>query len=251
MGLHQGSVPLDTLTSPIQGEVTWCILFTDDIVVIDEIRGGVNVRLEVWRLESKGFKLSRTNTEYLECKFSDETEGADVKVRLDTQVIHKRASFKYLGSIIEGNSKIDEDVTHYIGAEWMKWRLAFSILCDKNVPPKLKVKFYIVIVRPTMLYGAEIDKIRNEDIRYKVEVASMEAKMREARPRWFGHVKRRSIDAPVRRCERLALGGLKGGKIRPQKYWGEVIRQDLALLQFIEDMSLDRKVWRSRIRVEG
>ncbi|XP_060203092.1 uncharacterized protein LOC132631539 [Lycium barbarum] len=70
MGLHQGSalslflfvVAMDALTSHIQGEVPWCMLFADDIVFIDELRSGVNTRLEVWRqtLESKGFKLSRT-----------------------------------------------------------------------------------------------------------------------------------------------------------------------------------------------
>lgn len=50
-------------------------------------------------------------------------------------------------------------------------------LCDKNVPPILKGKFYKVDVRPAMLYGAE--RIKNEDIQDKVEVASMVNKMRD------------------------------------------------------------------------
>lgn len=35
--------------------------------------GGVNEKLDVWRqtLSSKGFRLRRTKTEYMECKFSD------------------------------------------------------------------------------------------------------------------------------------------------------------------------------------
>ncbi|KAF3628760.1 putative Ribosomal protein S9 [Capsicum annuum] len=73
-------------------------------------------------------------------------------------------------------------------------------------------------------------------------------KIREARLRWFGHVKRRGVDAPVRRCERLALDGFKRGRGRPKKYWGEVIRRDMEQLQLTEDMTLDRKVWRTRIR---
>lgn len=32
--------------------------------------------------------------------------------------------------------------------------------------------------------------------------------------------------------------------------WGEVIRQDLVQLQLIQDMTLDMKLWRSRITVE-
>ncbi|PHU18818.1 hypothetical protein BC332_09969 [Capsicum chinense] len=53
------------------------------------------------------------------------------------------------------------------------------------------------------------DRIRNEVIRDKVGVTSVEAKMREARLRWFGHMMQRSTDAPVRRCERLARDGFR------------------------------------------
>ncbi|XP_060184057.1 uncharacterized protein LOC132613816 isoform X1 [Lycium barbarum] len=289
MGLHQGSalspflfaLVMDRLTRQIQGEVPWCMLFADDIVLIDETRSGVNAKLEDWRhtLESKGFKLSRTKTEYLECKFSETPQEVGVEVRLGAQAIQKKSSFKYLGSIMQGNGEIDDDVTHRIGVGWMKWRLASGVLCDKKVPPQLKGKFYRVVVRPAMLYGAECwpvkishvqkmkvaemrmlrwmcghtrsDRIRNEAIRDKVGVASVEDKMREMRLRWFGHVKRRDIDAPVWRCERLAMDGFRRGRGRPKKYWGEVIRQDMTQLQLTEDMTLDRKVWRTHIRVEG
>ncbi|WMV29994.1 hypothetical protein MTR67_023379 [Solanum verrucosum] len=233
MGLHQGSVlspflfalVMDELTRSIQERVPWCMLFADDIVLIDETRDRVNARLEVWRqtLESKGFRLSRTKTEYLGCKFSDALDEADVDVRLATQIIPKKESFKYLGS-----------------------RLASGVLCDKKIPPRLKGKFYRVVVRPALLYGAECwpiknshvqkihvaemrmlrwmcghtrsDKIRNEVIREKVGVASVVDKLREARLRWFGHVKRRCADAPVRRCEGLVVEGTRRGRGRPKKY---------------------------------
>ena len=57
--------------------------------------------------------------------------------------------------MIQGNGEIDEDVSHRIGAGWLKWRLTSGILCDKKVSPKLKVKFYRVVVHPAMLYRAE------------------------------------------------------------------------------------------------
>ena len=71
-------------------------------------------------LESKGFRLSRTKTKYLECKFSEVSQEDGVVVKLDSQVIQKRENFKYLGSIIQGNDEINEDVTHHIGARWLK-----------------------------------------------------------------------------------------------------------------------------------
>ena len=82
-------------------------------------------------------------------------------------------------------------------------------------------------------------------------MASVEDKMREGILRWFGHMMKRGTDAQVHRCERLALDGFRRSRGRPKKYWREVIRQDMGLLQLSEDMTLDRKVRRSRIRVEG
>jgi len=50
------------------------------------------------------------------------------------------------------------------------------------------------------------DKVKNEDIRTKIGVASIEEKMRENCLRWFGRVRCRPTDAPVRRVERINLG---------------------------------------------
>lgn len=57
-----------------------------------------------------------------------------------------------------------------------------------------------------------MDQIKNEVICDIVGVVPMDEKMREARLRWFGHMKRRSVDAPIRRCERLLVLGLQRSK---------------------------------------
>ena len=46
-------------------------------------------------------------------------------------------------------------------------------------------------------------KIRNEDIRGKIGVTSIEDKIRDARLCLFGHIRRRPMDVPVRRCETI------------------------------------------------
>ncbi|XP_059285200.1 uncharacterized protein LOC132038565 [Lycium ferocissimum] len=130
--------------------------------------------MEVWRqtLESKDFRLSRTMTKYVECKFSAVTSDADVEGRLDSQVALKRESLKYLGAIIQGDREIDEDVTHRIGVGWLRWRLATGVLCDKKVPSRLKNKFYKVVVRPTKLYGVEYWPVKNSHVQ-KMKVTKM------------------------------------------------------------------------------
>ena len=84
---------------------------------------------------------------------------------------------------------------------------ASGVLCDRRIPLRLKGRVYRMVVRPTLLYGAECwpvkkfhvqrmriaemrmirwicghtrrDKIRNEVIRGKIGVTSIEDKMRE------------------------------------------------------------------------
>ncbi|XP_070005739.1 uncharacterized protein [Nicotiana sylvestris] len=95
------------------------------------------------------------------------------------------------------------------------------------------------------------DKIRNEVIRDMMGLAPVKDKLRESRLRWFRHVKRRDIAAPVKRSERLTVASLRKGRGRSKKYWSEVIRQDMSMLQLTEDLTFDRKVWKTSIRVEG
>jgi len=57
IGLHQGSAlspflfakVMDEFTRAIQDEIPWCMLFVDNIFLVDETRAGVNVKLELWR----------------------------------------------------------------------------------------------------------------------------------------------------------------------------------------------------------
>ena len=88
------------------------------------------------------------------------------------------------------------------------------------------------------------DWLRNEIIRKKVEVTSIEDKMRESRLRWFGHVRRRPSDAPVRRIEKLRSDDIARGRGRPKKTWMRVSEEDMRILGIEENMALDRTKWR-------
>jgi hypothetical protein len=59
IGLYQGStlspylfaLVMDEVTRDIQGSIPWCMLFTDDVVLVDESRTGVDQKLELWNEE--------------------------------------------------------------------------------------------------------------------------------------------------------------------------------------------------------
>jgi hypothetical protein len=88
---------MDEVTRDIQGGIPWCMLFTDDVVLVDESGTGVDQKLELWRrtLEAKYFRLSRSKIEYMKCDFSATTQ-VEGDVRLNDQVIPKKDTFHYL-----------------------------------------------------------------------------------------------------------------------------------------------------------
>jgi hypothetical protein len=97
------------------------MLFTDDVVLVDDSRTGVDRKLKLWRqtLKAKGFRLSRFKTEYMKCDFSATTQE-EGDVRLDGQAIPKKDTFCYLGSMLQKDGDIDEDVSNRIKADWLK-----------------------------------------------------------------------------------------------------------------------------------
>ena len=88
----------------------------------------------------------------------------------------------------------------------------------------------------------KIDRIRNELIRDIAEVAPIEDKMRETRFNWFSHMKRRNVDAHVRRCRSINILIDRGDK-GSLKILNEVIRQNLKVLRLMEDITQDRRLW--------
>ncbi|PKA50366.1 isoleucyl-tRNA synthetase [Apostasia shenzhenica] len=68
------------------------------------------------------------------------------------------------------------------------------------------------------------DRMRNEYIQKKVGVAPIEDKLRESRLRWFGHLNRRPIEAPVRKIELLDFAHV-------QKEEGDQRRHDKKLYE--------------------
>ncbi|KAL6504546.1 hypothetical protein OROGR_026469 [Orobanche gracilis] len=255
------------------------MMFADDIVLIDETKVGVQQKLELWRdtLEARGFRLSRSKTEYMECRFSENSDREAGMITFDGKAVHGSTFFRYLGSIIQKDGELDGDVAHRIKAGWLKWKSATGVLCDPDMPHRLKGKFYRTAIRPALLYDTECwavkqchvqkmnvaemrmlrwmcghtkkDRLRNEVIREKVRVASIEDKMMENRLRWFGHVRRRPVDAPVRRLESWRTINTVKGRGRPKKTWIKLIENDMQFLGIGESMAMERQIWKERIRV--
>ena len=66
--------------------------------------------------------MSKSKTEYMECRFSKQRSSDGSVVKLGEQEIPVDDCFKYLESIIQKDGEIDGDVNHKIKVGWMKWK---------------------------------------------------------------------------------------------------------------------------------
>uniref|UniRef100_A0A0A9HKX9 Uncharacterized protein n=1 Tax=Arundo donax TaxID=35708 RepID=A0A0A9HKX9_ARUDO len=65
------------------------------------------------------------------------------------------------------------------------------------------------------------DQVRNDDIRGRVGVASIEEKLVQHSLRWFGHIQRRPPEAPVHYGRLKRTDNVKRGRNRPNLTWEE------------------------------
>ena len=94
-----------------------------------------------------------------------------------------------------------------------------------------------------------MDKVRNKDIRNLVGVAPIEDKMRENHLRWFGHIRHRVMDVPVRKIEKIDIERGKILRGKPKMTWVEVVKKDMKLLELKKRMLADKNDWKRRIHV--
>jgi Reverse transcriptase (RNA-dependent DNA polymerase) len=109
IGLHQRSalspyiftLVMDKVTNDIQRDIFWCILFANNVMLIDESRIKVDQKLELWRhtLKLKYFRLSRTKTEYMRCQFNANNTN-DEDISLDEQVVSMKDTFQYFKTML-------------------------------------------------------------------------------------------------------------------------------------------------------
>ena len=70
------------------------------------------------------------------------------------------------------------------------------------------------------------DKIRNEYVRGTAKIAKLGNKLREARLRWYGHVKRREEGYVGKRMMEMVVPGRRK-RGRPRRKWMHLAKEDM------------------------
>ena len=138
------------------------MLFADDLAVVTDTEGEMQMRWLGWQIgmERKGLKVNIGEMEVM----VSSRKGTQVKIK-DSQGTSLRQvnKFKYLGVTISEEGRSEESVRARVSAAWGKWRGISGVICDKNMPRKLKINLYMTVIRPVLLYGAECWPVRKKE----------------------------------------------------------------------------------------
>ena len=206
---------------------------------------------------------------------NERQDNSSGTVKMQGEEVAKVEDFKYLGSTVQSNGECGRELKKRVQAGWNGWRRMSGVICDRRVPAEVKGKVYKVAVRPAMLYGLEtvaltkrqeaemevaelkmlrfslgvtrMDKIRNEYIRGTAQVGKFGEKTREARRRWYGHLRRKDDGYIGRRMLRMELPG-KRKRGRPKRRFMDVVKEDMVEVEVTEEDTVDRRNWRKKIR---
>nr|CDJ86575.1 RNA-directed DNA polymerase (reverse transcriptase) domain containing protein [Haemonchus contortus] len=280
VGVHQGSalspllfvVVMDTITKDLQKPAPWTLLYADDVMLASEDKSELESQVQTWsdRLAMFGLRLNVKKTEYLT---TDSSEPGSIKI--NGIELTRTTTFKYLGSAIASDGSLGFETTSRVNAAWLKWRSMTGVLCDKNIPERLKSKIYRTVIRPVAIYGAEcwpatkevearlsvmetkmlrwtagvtrLDRISNDAIRERFGIAPIVDKMREARLRWYGHTLRAKNDSVRKISLNLDVSG-KRPRGRPKQRWLDTLHEDLKAVNIHPDQAFNREKWRQHIR---
>jgi hypothetical protein len=85
------------------------------------------------------------------------------------------------------------------------------------------------------------DRVWNDDIRERLGVTPVEEKLMQHCLRWFGHIQRRLVEAPVHSGVIRRSGNEKRGRGRPNLTCEESVKRDLKDWCITKELTLDRR----------
>ena len=87
------------------------------------------------------------------------------------------------------------------------------------------------------------DKIGSEYVRGPAKIAKLGDKLRNARLRWHGHVKRREEDYVEKTITDMAVPGRRK-RGRPRTRWMDMAREDMERVEAKKGCKVDREKWK-------
>lgn len=250
------------------------LAFADDIVVLAPNERNLQHNMSIWdeELRKKGMKININKTQTMIVSRHGNRHNISIG-NTSLEQVHK---FKYLGSTISEDGKIDIEINERIGAAS---RLFHSIrnkfLGKREITKKTKLAVYKSTFVPTLTYGCESwaltkkhksklqsmemrflrkienktrrDRVRNVAIRSSLNIKPISQVIQEQQLRWFGHVQR----MPPTRLPKILKDVRVEGRCRrgrPRRKWEEEVEDALrergSSIREALPLTADRLRWR-------
>ena len=258
------------------------LLFADDCALLAHDESSMQDCVDRFSnaCENFGLTISTAKTEVLFQPVPGDTQAFPPEIKIQDTTLKNVDSFKYLGSTLSSNARIDAEVAlrmNKASASFGRLRERVWDCCGIRTETKLKV--YKAVVLPTLLYGAETwtvyqshakklnhfhlrclrrilgikwqDKIPDTEVLQRANAESLFSKLKKTQLRWAGHVVRMPdfrIPKAVFYSE-LSSGKRKVGA--PKKCYKDTLKMCLKDFNIQpltwESLALDRPCWRAAI----
>lgn len=254
-------------------EISECI-FADDIVLLATSERNLQHNLNIWMgvLEAKGMRINIDKTKTVLIS----NEEKEMNISMEMTAVGQVDDIKYLGAVIDRTGKYEEEINNRINkATKLYHSIKRGFINKKEISTKTKMTVYKTIYLPTLLSGNEtwvlteklekrlqvaemkylrraanvtiMDKIRNDNIRDKLGIESVQKYIEKSQLRWWGHLKRLKGDRQVKQIwEAKYIGKKRRG--RPRMKWdnevAKLITHNGLTMKEAETLAGNRKNWR-------
>ena len=245
--------------------------FADDVALLSHSHKQMQTKMDRLSIvsNSTGLHIHSGKTKVLRIN------ATDAPISLQGSPVEDVESFTYLGSVINKQGGVDEDIKIRI----QKARAAFIMLRNiwrsRDLKMDTKLRIFQTNVKSILLYGAETwrltqsakrklqsfsngclrrilglkwyDFVSNENLLERTGERRVEIDVKQRRWRWIGHILRRPKDS----IARIALNWNPQGKRkrgRPKATWRKEVEADVKRLgkswSQLEKVAQDRPQWR-------
>jgi hypothetical protein len=205
-----------------------------------------------------GLEVNTDKTKYMVMS-QDRNAGWGHSVTIDNSSIERVEEFKYLGSTLTDQNAIQEEIKSRLNLGNACYHSVQNLLCSRSLSKNLKIKIYITIIFPVVLYECETwlltltevrrlrvfenrvlrrvfgpkrdqvtgewKKLHNEELNDLYSLPNIVRVVKSRRIRWAGHVVHMGEERGV---HRVLVGKPEGKSLlgRPRHRW-EDIKMDL------------------------
>lgn len=261
----------------ISTKLKQCIAYADDIMITARTKQALLETFTKLKDESQKFGLliNENKTKYLKCsKLNNRTENLNI----DNMQIESVSNFKYLGTKVNGNNSLEEEIKERIVNGNKAYYANQKLFKSQLVSKQAKIRLYQTIIRPVVTYACETWVIKDA---IKQKLLTFERKIlrrifgptkerdnnwriktnkelndlignqniinfvRANRLSWFGHIQRMDEQRLVKKLYRWKpIGGRATG--RPKSRWEDDVMYDIRRMRIVDWHKIvkDRDAWK-------